>query len=140
MYCSQHNDWVKWLLIAEFAFNLHKHLSMGYSLFYLMYGFEPQFHILMLPTLVPSADERREELQQAREDVTAALTLAAEQMKEYYDYYVSKAPEFKEGQKVWLNTRNFRVPGVLRKLVDQYASLYLVKWKVGNLEIGRAHV
>ncbi|PIL22587.1 hypothetical protein GSI_15276 [Ganoderma sinense ZZ0214-1] len=98
-----------------------------------MYGFEPQFHIPMLSTAVPSADERREELRQAREDATSALTLAAERMKEYYDRYVRDAPEFKDGQKVWLDTRNFRVPGVSRKLVDRYAGPYLVKRKVGNL-------
>lgn len=54
-------------------------------------------------------------------------------MKEYYDRYVHEAPEFKEGQKVWLDTRNFRVPGVSRKLVDRYAGPYPVKRKVGNL-------
>ena len=53
----------------------------------------------------------------------AALTLAAEWMKEYYDCYFSKAPEFKESQKVWLYIRNFKVQKVSRKLVDQYASL-----------------
>ncbi|PIL28875.1 hypothetical protein GSI_08921 [Ganoderma sinense ZZ0214-1] len=134
MYCSRCcDDWVKWLPIAEFAFNSHVHSATGYSPVYLMYGFEPQFHIPMLSTAVPSADERREELRQAREDVTSALTLAAERMKEYYDRYVRDAPEFKDGQKVWLDTRNFRVPGVSRKLVDRYAGPYLVKCKVGNL-------
>ncbi|PIL25513.1 hypothetical protein GSI_12424 [Ganoderma sinense ZZ0214-1] len=134
MYClRRRNDWVKWLPIAEFAFNSHVHSSTGYSPFYLMYGFEPQFHIPMLSMAVPSADERREELHQAREDATSALTLAAERMKEYYDRYVRDAPEFKDGQKVWLDTRNFRVPGVSRKLVDRYAGPYLVKRKVGNL-------
>jgi len=72
-------------------------------------------------------------LRQAREDATAALTLTAERMKEYFDRYTREAPEFKEGQKVWLDTRNFNVPGVSRKLVDQYAGPYPVKWKVGNL-------
>ncbi|PIL29421.1 hypothetical protein GSI_09473 [Ganoderma sinense ZZ0214-1] len=119
MYCSRRrDDWVKWLPIAEFAFNSHVHSATGYSPFYLMYGFEPQFHIPMLSTAVPSADERREELQR---------------MKEYYDHYVRDAPEFKDSQKVWLDTRNFRVPGVSRKLVDRYAGPYLVKRKVGNL-------
>ena len=46
------------------------------------------------------------------------MTLMAEQIKEHYDCYVRKAPEFKEGQKVWLDTKNFCVPGVSRKLVD----------------------
>ena len=134
MYCSRRrDDWVKWLPIAEFAFNSHEHSSTGYSPFYLMYGFEPQFHVPMLPTSVPTADERREELRQAREDATAALTLTAERMKEYYDRYVREAPELKEGQKVWLDTKNFRVPGVSRKLVDRYAGPYPIKRKVGNL-------
>ena len=98
-----------------------------------MYGFEPQFHIPMLSTAVPTANERREELRRAREDATAALALTAERMKEYYNRYVQDAPEFKEGQKVWLNTRNFRIPRVSRKLVDRYAGPYPVKRKVGNL-------
>ena len=68
-----------------------------------------------------------------REDVTAVLTLTAEQMKEHYDCYVWDALEFKEGQKVWLNTKNFHVPGVLRKLVDQYVGPYQVAHKQGNL-------
>ena len=68
-----------------------------------------------------------------RENATAALTPTAEQMKEHYDRYVREAPEFKEGQKVWLDMRNFRVPGVSRKLVDQYAGPYQVTCKVGNL-------
>ena len=54
-------------------------------------------------------------------------------MKEYYDRYVSEAPEFEEGQKVWLDTKNLRFPGLSRKLVDRYAGPYPVKRKVGNL-------
>ena len=83
MCCTQHrDDWVKWMPIAEFAFNSHSHSSTGYSPFYLMYGFEPQFYIPMLSTAVPTADEQCEELRHAREDATAALALTAERMKE----------------------------------------------------------
>ena len=98
MYCFQHyHDWVKWLLITEFAFNSHQHSLMGYSLFYLMYGFKPQFHIPMLSMAVPTADEWREELRHTQKDATIALTLTAKQMKEHYNRYVCKAPEFKKG-------------------------------------------
>ena len=34
---------------------------------------------------------------------------------------------------MWLDMRNFCIPGVSRKLVDHYAGPYPVKHKVGNL-------
>ena len=134
IFCSQHrDDWTKWLPLAEFAFNSHVHSSTGYSPFFLTYGYEPQFHIPVIQTDVPTADERRENLRRAREDATAALRLSAERMKEYYDRHAREAPVFKEGQKVWLNTKNFHVPGVSRKLVDRYAGPNPVKRRIGNL-------
>ena len=63
MFCSQRrDDWVKWLPIAEFAFNSRTHSATGHSPFFLMYGYQPEFHIPVLETTVPSADERREDL------------------------------------------------------------------------------
>lgn len=133
-YCSYCcNNWVKQLPIAEFTFNSHKYLLIEYLPFYLMQSLKPQSHILILSIAVPMADKCRDELQQVWEDVTVALTITAKWIKEHYDCYICNAPEFKKGQKVWLNTRNFHVLGVSKKLVDQYARPYLVKCKVGNL-------
>ena len=51
------DDWAHWLPVAEFAFNARQHSATGYSPFYLMYGYEPEFHIPVLKTEVPTADE-----------------------------------------------------------------------------------
>ena len=58
-FCSQRrDDWVKWLPIAEYALNARVHSSTGYSPFFLMYGYEPQFLVPANPdTQVPAANE-----------------------------------------------------------------------------------
>ena len=61
----------------------------------------------------------------ARADATAALNLAAERMKEYYDEHHTDV-EFKVGQRVYLDTRNLPVPSLPRKLVDKYAGPYTI--------------
>ena len=134
MFCSQRrDDWVRWLPIAEFALNSRTHDATGYSPFYLMYGFNPDFTVPVRPTDVPAADERIEELRRAREDATAALNLSAERMKAYFDRYVRDAPQYKEGDKVWLDTRHLRVVDIPRKLVNKYTGPYRIKRKISNL-------
>ena len=64
---------MEWLPIAAFAFNLHVHSSTGYSLFYLMYSYKPQFHVLVALTDILVADEWIARLQDAHEDASAAL-------------------------------------------------------------------
>ena len=134
MFCSQRrDDWVKWLPIAEFAFNSRTHSATGHSPFFLMYGYQPEFHIPVLETTVPSADERREDLRKAREDATAAIALAAERMKQHFDCHVRDTPTLNVGQKVWLDTRNLQISGLPQKLVDRFAGPYSIKWQISPL-------
>lgn len=54
---------------------------------------------------------------QAQEQAKAALQIAADRMKWYYDKYVQKVP-FKEGNQVMLDLRDWQKSG--RKLAPKY--------------------
>lgn len=107
VFCShRRDDWTLWTPIAEFALNSREHSATGHSPFYLLYGYHPSFTVHPTPTPVPAANDCIANLQDARADTTAALNLAAERMKSYFDRHVTEAPVFNSGQKVWLDTQN----------------------------------
>lgn len=133
-FCShRRDDWASWIPIAEYALNSREHSATGHSPFYLLYGYNPSFTVNPTPTALPSANDRIANLQDARADATAALNLAAERMKSYFDRHVTEAPSFEPGQKVWLDTRNLSFKGIPRKLADKFAGPYPVKRRVGEL-------
>lgn len=100
-FCSHRcNDWSSWIPIAEYALNSCEHSATGHSPFYLLYGYNPLFTVNPTPTALPSANDRIANLQDARADATAALNLAAERMKAYFDRHITEAPSFESGQKV----------------------------------------
>ena len=102
------DDWARLLSTAEFAYNNQAHEGTKESPFYLEYGRHPRSG----PSLVKEA--KKEDLndimrrrQEAQEQAKAALVLAAERMKWYYDKGVQNIP-FKVGDKVLLNLKEYQ--------------------------------
>jgi len=102
------SNWSGLLPSAEFVYNNQAHEGIKESLFYLEYG----RHLRAGPILVkesPQRDlndlmyKRHEALEQAK----AALTLAVERMKWYYDKKVQSVL-FKVGNKVLLNLKDYQ--------------------------------
>jgi len=102
------SNWSDLLPSAEFAYNNQAYKGIKESLFYLEYG----RHLRAGPILVkelPQRDlndliyKRHKALEQAK----AALTLAAERMKWYYDKKVQSVP-FKVSDKVLLNLKDYQ--------------------------------
>jgi len=78
----QQNDWAALLSIIEFAHNIWPHCSTHKFPFEVWYGFQPTFKPpLYLQTRLQSVDERIKYLEQVRKEVTAALLLAAQEMR-----------------------------------------------------------
>ena len=102
------SNWSDLLPSAEFAYNNQAHKGIKESPFFLEYGRHPRAD----PTLVKESPERdlndlTYKWQEALEQAKAALTLAAERMKWYYDKKVQSVP-FKVGDKVLLNLKDYQ--------------------------------
>ena len=124
----QKDDWSKLLSAAEFAYNNATHEGTKESPFFLEYGRHPRAG----PTLVKEATptdltDIMWSRQQAQEQAKAALELAAERMKWYYDQGVQKVP-FKVGDKVLLDLRDYQTTG--RKLSPRYAGPFEIVEKL----------
>jgi len=102
------SNWSDLLPSTEFAYNNQVHEGIKESPFFLEYGRYPRAG----PTLVKESLERDlnnliYKRQEALEQAKAALTLAAEIMKWYYDKKVQSIP-FKVGDKVLLNLKDYQ--------------------------------
>ncbi|KAF8754939.1 hypothetical protein RHS01_05438 [Rhizoctonia solani] len=66
-------DWVKWLPMAEFAYNNAVHSSTGKSPFKALYGWEPSLTPSNIPTDVPEADNLATQMEAQWQEIEAAL-------------------------------------------------------------------
>src|SRR5215469_18426575 len=70
-------------------------------------------------------------MKRIREEVSAALTKAAGEMKRQYDKHRAMRPEYKEGDKVWLEGTNITTDRPMKKLGDKRFGPFKVLKKVG---------
>ncbi len=105
------DNWAITLNMAEFAYNNQAHEGTKESPFFLEYGRHPRAG----PTITRELNHRKEKdlieitqrRQEAQEQAKAALKLAAERMKWYYDKGVQNVP-FKVGDQVLLNLKDYQ--------------------------------
>ncbi len=103
----EHNNWVRLLLIAEFAYNNTKNASTGYTLFELNCGYYPRVSLEedVDPRLRScSANGLAEELGELIEVCYQNLLYVQDLQKRAYDKQV-KSQSYAPGEKVWLNSK-----------------------------------
>ncbi|KAF8748062.1 hypothetical protein RHS01_11083 [Rhizoctonia solani] len=109
-------DWVKWLPMAEFAYNNAVHSSTGKSPFKALYGWEPTLTPSNVPTDVPEADELAKAMESQWREVEAALQQSKSQM---VAGETGNPVEFKVGEEVWLDAKNVKLKTLSPKLTEQ---------------------
>jgi hypothetical protein len=85
-----------------------------------MYGYNLEFTVTPpnSSSKVPVADEWANEIKEVWQDAKSTLKMVNERMKCFYDRSVKDAPEFKLGDKVWLDGKNIKQSQLNWKLQD----------------------
>lgn len=115
------DDWSEWLPLAEFASNLHFSESTGMSPFFANYGFNPRMGFEPVQAVDTRPATRDAELfAQKMKDIIdflrAEMTSAQGRYEEQANRIRRPARRFREGQLVWLDSRNIRTLRPQKKL------------------------
>jgi transposase InsO family protein len=119
VFCNfQVDNWAELIPFMEFAHNARTHSATGHSPFQVWYGYQPDFiPPLNFATTIPTVEDRLRSLDQIRNEVTAALKVAAETMKRSGPAVLSNV--FKEGDLVWLEGTNIHTTHPKAKLAPR---------------------
>ena len=127
------NDWAEWASLAEFAYNDKAQSSTRHSPFYLNYGFHPwKGSSPRREGKVEAAKEFADRMRGVREEAEAALRKAATDMKKAYDRQRSPSPDYKVGDRVWLEATHIKSDRPTKKLDDKHYGPFTILSKHGE--------
>ena len=110
---AQQDDWADWLAIATTVHNHHPNATTQVPLIEALMGYQPRLDHQGPPLMNDRAEERTKRAYEAREMARAAINCWAGQ---------TPSPQFKTGDRVWLEAKNLALP---------YASIKLAPRRVG---------
>ena len=91
-------------------------------------GFEPNQH----PSRIESVNEFTERMKSTLEEAKAALVKSKDDMARYYNQRWTPAPDYRPGDKVYLNVSDISTTRPSRKLSHRRLGPFTVERKVGN--------
>jgi hypothetical protein len=134
IFCDyRQDDWEDYLDLAEFAYNNRASSSTGVSPFFALYGFHPNFGTvpaLQQPSTL--ADQSALELERIRRELKASLRIAQERQAEFYNRKHAVEPEFRPGERVWVEAVNISTDQPSGKLAAKRIGPYEVESRVGS--------
>ncbi|QRW25043.1 Retrotransposable element Tf2 protein [Rhizoctonia solani] len=126
---TNQKDWVKWLPMAEFAYNNAVHSSTGKSPFKALYGWEPSLTPSNVPTNVPEADDMVAQIEAQWQEIKAALRQSKTRM---VAREAGEPLEFKIGEEAWLDARNVKLKTLSPKLTKQRLGPFKIIEKISD--------
>ncbi|KAJ1579958.1 hypothetical protein NDA15_003429 [Ustilago hordei] len=135
MYCNyEQNDWANLLDTAAFVYNNTVHNSIGVSPFFACYGWNPKAHPDIPQRLGVNDPGRFEYLMDGKERCKYLQEQIREAQRRSVDQYNRKHKdiEFKVGDMVYINRRNWKTRRPTPKLDTRFAGPYPVQEWVGH--------
>ncbi|UTT88131.1 hypothetical protein NDA17_001758 [Ustilago hordei] len=135
MYCNyEQNDWANLLDTAAFVYNNTVHNSIGVSPFFACYGWNPKAHPDIPQRLGVNDPGRFEYLMDGKERCKYLQEQIREAQRRSVDQYNRKHKdiEFKVGDMVYINRRNWKTRRPTPKLDTRFAGPYPVQERVGR--------
>ncbi|GLB41215.1 putative retrotransposable element tf2 155 kda protein type 1-like [Lyophyllum shimeji] len=136
VFCNERqDDWDDLLPEAEFQYNNHVHSATKFTPFMLDTGRNPRmgFEPRPLNSNNETANEFFERMKLAQEEAKAALAKAKDDMARYYDQRRIPAPEYKPGDRVYLDASDIQTTRPSKKLSHRYLGPYTIERQVGPL-------
>ncbi|KAJ1576786.1 hypothetical protein NDA11_007552 [Ustilago hordei] len=135
MYCNyEQNDWAGLLNTAAFVYNNTVHNSIGVSPFFACYGWNPKAHPDIPQHLGVNNPDRSEYLLDGKERCKYLQEQIREAQRRTVDHYNRrhKDIEFKVGDMVYINRKNWKTRRPTPKLDTRFAGPYPVQERVGR--------
>ncbi|KAJ1590639.1 hypothetical protein NDA11_001400 [Ustilago hordei] len=135
MYCNyEQNDWANLLDTAAFVYNNTVHNSIGVSPFFACYGWNPKAHPDIPQRLGVNDPGRFEYLMDGEERCKYLQEQIREAQRRSVNQYNRKHKdiEFKVGDMVYINRRNWKTRRPTPKLDTRFAGPYPVQERVGR--------
>src|ERR1700753_1447486 len=114
------DDWANLLPSAEFTYNNAEHQFIGMSPFFANYGFHPT--LTTHPShgqQSPEAEALIDKIRLVQEEAQSAMLTAQERQKKWYDKHRDETPQYKVGDKVWLEGTKIKCTNPSPKLTPK---------------------
>jgi len=125
------NNWAKWLVTAEFAFNNKVHTATKLSPFQVNYGRESRMGFdIRKKRKNKKAEEFAREMKERHEEARVALVKSQEEMKRQADKNRKEAEEYRVGDKMLISIKDFLMElmkRVTKKLMKKFIRPYIVR-------------
>ncbi|EGO30561.1 hypothetical protein SERLADRAFT_339368, partial [Serpula lacrymans var. lacrymans S7.9] len=106
---DRQTDWAKWLKIAQFSYNIKQSSATGKALFEVTRLYLPRMGVEPGRSKNKAAENMAKDMKSVLDETRKALFKTAEQMKDRAEQRRSKAPDYKVGYLVWLDTDHLKL-------------------------------